>query len=103
VRLYPWRSARLADEVGIDAIADAAGSEGGHGPLNDKVVQQGRPLAGNSGASWSKLRYTHPFEQVKISIGVCTAQLREKGKQILVGRGLTCAGPPKAFTMHLGH
>lgn len=50
-----------------------------------------------------ELALLHPsFGQVKISVGVRTAQLREKGKQTLVGRDLTCAGPPKAFTMHLG-
>ena len=31
VRLYTWRRTRLADEVGSDAILDAAGGEGGHG------------------------------------------------------------------------
>ena len=36
VRLYTWRSARLADEVGFDAMPDAVGSEGVTGPLNRK-------------------------------------------------------------------
>ena len=31
VRLYTWRRTGLADEVGSDAIPDAAGGEGGHG------------------------------------------------------------------------
>jgi hypothetical protein len=31
VRLYTWRRTGLADEVGCDAIPDAAGGEGGHG------------------------------------------------------------------------
>ena len=31
VRLYTWRRAGLADEVGCDAMPDAAGGEGGHG------------------------------------------------------------------------
>ena len=30
MRLYTWRRVRLADEVGTDAMADAAGDEGGH-------------------------------------------------------------------------
>jgi hypothetical protein len=30
VRLYTWRRTGLADEVGSDAIPDAAGGEGGH-------------------------------------------------------------------------
>jgi hypothetical protein len=28
---YTWRRAELADEVGSDAMPDAAGGEGGHG------------------------------------------------------------------------
>jgi hypothetical protein len=39
---------------------------------------------------------------VKISIGVHTPQFRDEGKRTLVGRDLRFAGPPKAFTMHLG-
>jgi hypothetical protein len=31
VRLYTWRRTGLADEVGCDAIPDAAGGESGHG------------------------------------------------------------------------
>jgi hypothetical protein len=31
VRLYTWRRTGLADEVGSDAIPDAAGGEAGHG------------------------------------------------------------------------
>ena len=30
MRLYTWRRAGLADEVGSDAMPDAAGGEGGH-------------------------------------------------------------------------
>jgi hypothetical protein len=36
VRLYTWRKAGLADEVGFDAMPDAAGGEGVTGPLNRK-------------------------------------------------------------------
>jgi hypothetical protein len=36
VRLYTWRRAGLADEVGCDAMPDAAGGEGVTGPLNRK-------------------------------------------------------------------
>jgi hypothetical protein len=36
VRLYTWRSAGLADEVGFDAMPDAAGGEAVTGPLNRK-------------------------------------------------------------------
>ena len=32
-----WRKARLADEVGFDAMPDAAGGEGVTGPLNRKA------------------------------------------------------------------
>jgi hypothetical protein len=36
VRLYTWRSAGLADEVGFDAMPDAAGGEAVTGSLNRK-------------------------------------------------------------------
>jgi hypothetical protein len=44
-RLYTWRRARLADEVGSDAIPDTAGGEGGHGGM-----YQGRNFGCNFGA-----------------------------------------------------
>jgi hypothetical protein len=36
VRFYSWRRAGLADEVGCDAMPDAAGGEGVTGSLNRK-------------------------------------------------------------------
>jgi hypothetical protein len=43
VRLYTWRRAGLADEVGSDAIPDAAGGEGGHGAAKpDRVIHRYR-------------------------------------------------------------
>jgi hypothetical protein len=47
VRLYTWRRAGLADEVGCDAMPDAAGGEGVTGPLNRKGQSTGRPLTKN--------------------------------------------------------
>ena len=44
VRLYTKRSAGLPDEVGFDAMPDAAGGEGVTGPLNRKGQSTGRPL-----------------------------------------------------------
>jgi hypothetical protein len=38
VRLYTWRRTGLADEVGSDAIPDAAGGEGGHGAAKPEGV-----------------------------------------------------------------
>jgi hypothetical protein len=38
VHLYTWRSAGLADEIGFNAMLDAAGGEGDHGPPNHKGV-----------------------------------------------------------------
>jgi hypothetical protein len=38
VRLYTWRRAGLADEVGSDAMPDAAGGEGGHGAARPEGV-----------------------------------------------------------------
>jgi len=38
VRLYTWRRTGLADEVGSDAIPDAAGGEGGHGVAKPEGV-----------------------------------------------------------------
>jgi hypothetical protein len=38
VRLYTWRRTRLADEVGSDAMPDAAGGEGGHGAAKPEGV-----------------------------------------------------------------
>jgi hypothetical protein len=38
VRLYTWRRTGLADEVGSDAIPDAAGGEGGHGAAKPDCV-----------------------------------------------------------------
>ncbi len=43
VRLYTWRRAGLADEVGCDALPDAAGGEAVTGPLNRKGQSTGRP------------------------------------------------------------
>ena len=41
MRLYTWRRARLADEVGSDAIPDASGGEGGHGAAKpDGVIHR---------------------------------------------------------------
>ena len=41
MRLYTWRRAGLADEVGSDAIPDAAGGEGGHGAAKlDGVIHR---------------------------------------------------------------
>jgi hypothetical protein len=41
VRLYTWRRTGLADEVGSDAIPDAAGGEGGHGAAKpDGVIHR---------------------------------------------------------------
>jgi hypothetical protein len=41
VRLYTWRRVGLADEVGSDAIPDAAGGEGGHGAARpDGVIHR---------------------------------------------------------------
>jgi hypothetical protein len=50
VRLYRWRRTGLADEVGYDAIPDAAGGEGGHGAAkpgwrNSQVHCPPRPIA----------------------------------------------------------
>jgi hypothetical protein len=40
-RLYTWRRAGLADEVGSDAIPDAAGGEAGHGAAKlDPVIHR---------------------------------------------------------------
>jgi hypothetical protein len=52
------------------------------------------------GASWFKLRHTHPLGKSRFQLGCVTTQFREKGKQTFVGRDLTCVGPP--FMMHLG-
>ena len=38
VRLYTWRRAGLADEVGFDAMPDAAGGEGSHGATKPQGV-----------------------------------------------------------------
>jgi hypothetical protein len=38
VRLYTWRRTGLADEVGSDAMPDAAGGEGGHGAATPDVA-----------------------------------------------------------------
>ena len=41
MRLYTWRRTGLADEVGSDAIPDAAGGEGGHGAAKpDGVIHR---------------------------------------------------------------
>ena len=44
MRLYTWRRAGLADEVGFDAMPDAAGGEGVTGSLNRKGQSTGTPL-----------------------------------------------------------
>jgi hypothetical protein len=41
VRLYTWARLGLADEAGSDAMPDAAGGEGGHGPAKpDGVIHR---------------------------------------------------------------
>ena len=41
MRLHTWRRAGLADEVGSDAMLDAAGGEGGHGAARpDRVIHR---------------------------------------------------------------
>jgi hypothetical protein len=67
VRLYTWRRAGLADEVGCDAIPDTAGGEGVTGSLNRKGKSTGtyRSLS----TAISKAAKNGVFRKLTLAIG----------------------------------